>query len=100
MKSPNTDIARRLEHLVRLQFLRRVILLVGCIMIALGGSALIMTIRYTPEQLAGLLAANPKRIMDIWVWMPVPPHFRMVGTVLLLAGVGLTLFAVTRAREI
>jgi uncharacterized membrane protein HdeD (DUF308 family) len=99
MKSPNIDAARRLDRLLRLQFLWSVVLLTGWLMIILGGIAVSMTVRRTPDQLTGMLSVNPKLFLTIMPWMPAPPHFRILGAALLMLGIALVSFAAIWNRK-
>jgi uncharacterized membrane protein len=99
MKWPNIDAARRLDRLLRLQFLSKAILLIGWLMIILGGIAVSMTVRRTPDQLTGMPSANPKLFLTIMPWMPAPPHFRILGVALLILGIALASFATMWSRE-
>ena len=99
MKSPNIDAARRLDGLLRLQFLCKAILLTGWLLIILGGIAVSMTVMRTPDQLVGMLSVNPKLFLTIMPWLPAPPHFRVLGCALLILGIALASFAAVWNRE-
>jgi uncharacterized membrane protein HdeD (DUF308 family) len=93
MKPPNIDAGRRLDRLLKLQFLWRGVLLTGWLMIILGVIAVSMTMRLTPDQLAGLLSTNPKLFLTIMPWITAPPNFRILGAALLMLGIVLVSFA-------
>jgi hypothetical protein len=99
MKSPNIDAARRLDRLLKLQLFRSVALLAGWLMIILSGVAVGMTVRFTPDQRFGLLAVNPKGFLWNPPWLPAPPHFRILGAVMLMLGIALVTFATIWSRK-
>jgi hypothetical protein len=100
MTSPNVDAARRLERLLRLQFLWSGVLLTGWLMLILGGIAVSMTASLTPDQLAGRLSSNPKLFLTIMPWITAPPSLRILGGALLILGLGLVSFAIVWNRKI
>jgi len=99
MKPPNIDASRRLDRLLKLQFLLRGVLLTGWLMIILGVIAVSMTVRLTPDQLAGRLSTNPKLFLTIVPWITAPPNFRILGAALLMLGIGLVSFAIIWNRK-
>jgi uncharacterized membrane protein HdeD (DUF308 family) len=99
MKSPNLDAAHRLDRLLKLEFLWKGVLLSGWLMIILGVIAVSMTVRLTPDQLAGRLSTNPKLFLTIMPWITAPPNFRILGVALLMLGIGLVSFAIVWKRQ-
>jgi uncharacterized membrane protein len=89
MKSPNVDAARRLDRLLRLQFLRNIVLLTGWLMTIIGLLAVFMSVRLPTDQRFAMLSVNPKDFLFNTPWLPAPPHFRIVGSVLLILGIAL-----------
>jgi hypothetical protein len=63
-------------------------------MIILGVIAVSMTVRLTPDQLAGRLSTNPKLFLTIMPWITAPQNFRILGAALLMIGIGLVSFAI------
>ncbi len=94
MKPPNDDVGRRLDRLLRLQFLLRCVLLIGWFMIILGLLAVFMTARLTPDQLASMLSTNPNFSLTIMHWITAPTNFGNVGEALLMLGFGLVSLAI------
>jgi hypothetical protein len=84
----NGDEDRWAGCLLRLQFLLRGVLLTGWFMIILGAIAVSMTVRFTRDQLAGRLSTNPKVFLTIMPWITAPPTLRILGTALLILGIG------------
>jgi hypothetical protein len=102
MKLLNIDAARRLDRLVRWQFLFRGVLLTGWLMIILGVIAVSMTVSLTPDQLADRLSTNPKLFLSILPWITAPPNFRIFGAALFVLGMGLVAIAhilISRAKS-
>jgi hypothetical protein len=99
MKSPNIDAARRLDHLLKLQFLWSGFLLAGWLMIILSLIAFSMTVRLTPDQLIGRLSTNPKLLLTILPWIPAPPTFRILAAALLMLGIALVSCAIVWNRK-
>jgi hypothetical protein len=58
----------------------------GWLMIILGVIAVSMTMRLTPDQLAGRLSTNPKLFLTIMPWITAPPNFRILGRCFVDAG--------------
>ena len=93
MKPPNIDAGRRLDRLLKLQLFWGTTQLTGWLLIILGGIAISMTMRLTPDQLAGRLSTNPKLSLTIVPWITAPANFRILGAALLLLGFVLVSFA-------
>lgn len=68
-------------------------------MMILGGVAVGMTVRFTPDQRFGLLSVNPKGFLWNLPWLPAPPHFRVLGAVMLMLGIALVSFATLWNRK-
>jgi hypothetical protein len=79
MTSPNIDAARRLDRLLKLQFLWSGLLLAGWLMIILSLTAFSMAVSLTPEQMIGRLSTNPKLLLTILPWIPALPNFRILA---------------------
>jgi hypothetical protein len=94
MEPPNIDAARRLDRLLRLQFILRGVLLTGWLIIFLGVIAVSMAVRLTPDQLAGRLSTNPKLFLTIMPWITAPPNFLILGAALMMLGIGLVSIAI------
>jgi len=99
MKSPNIDAARRLDRLLKMQFLWSGFLLAGWLMIILGLIAFSMTVRLTPDHLIGRLSTNPKLLLTILPWIPAPPNFRILAVALLVLGIALVSCAIVWNRK-
>jgi hypothetical protein len=69
-------------------------------MVILGVIAVGMTVRLTPDQRFGMLSVNPKGFLAITAWLPAPPHFRILGAVLLMLGIVLVSLAAIWSRNI
>jgi hypothetical protein len=69
-------------------------------MIILGVFAVSMTVCLTPDQMTSMLSVNPKRSLTIMPWLPAPPHFRILGAVLLMLGIALVSVAAIWSRNI
>jgi hypothetical protein len=65
MTSSNPDTARRLDRLLRLEFLRDVGAITGWLLILAGVVSLLMTARFKGNDLSGMLAANPKLSLTV-----------------------------------
>jgi hypothetical protein len=57
------------------------------------GIAVSMTVRLTPDQLAGRLSTNPKLFLTIVRWITALPNFRILAAALLMPGIGLVSIA-------
>jgi len=68
-------------------------------MIILGVIAVSMTVRLTPDQLAGRLSTNPKLFLTIMPWITAPSNFRILGAALLMLGIGLVSSAIIWNRK-
>jgi hypothetical protein len=99
MTSPNIDAARRLDRLLKLQFIWSGLLLAGWLMIILSLTAFSMTVSLTPEQMIGRLSTNPKLILTILPWIPALPNFRILAAALLMLGIALVSFATKWNRK-
>src|SRR5271168_3137356 len=99
MKSPNVDAARRLDRLLRLQFLRSDVLLTGWFMIIVGLLAVAMSVRFTTDQRFAMLSVNPKGFLFHPSWLPAPPHFSILGAVLFMLGIAFVSFATIWSRK-
>lgn len=99
MKSPNVDAARLLDRLLRLQFLWSVVLLTGWLMIIIGFLAVGMSMRFTTDQRFAMLSVNPKGFLFNTPWLPAPPHFRILGAVLLMLGIAFVFFSASSSRN-
>jgi hypothetical protein len=99
MTSPNIDAARRLDRLLKLQFLCGGLLLTGWLMIILSLTAFYMTVSLAPEQMIGRLSTNPKLLLTILPWIQAPPNFRTLAAALLVLGIALVSFATIWNRK-
>jgi hypothetical protein len=75
-----------------------VLLIVGWAVVFLGLGAVLMTVSLTPEQIASLLRASPKLAQNIFLFLPAPAHFRLLGVATMFLGL-LLVAAATALRN-
>jgi hypothetical protein len=86
MKFQRNQVSKRLDHILRFQRLGDVLLALGSAAILLGIGAFLITVQYTPEQLAAIMRSRPWTL-DIFLILPAPHLFRAVGLCMSIAGV-------------
>jgi len=85
--SPGANqVTKRLDRVLRAQLAGGVLLALGAAAFLLGIGLLLLTIRYTPDQLSTIMAARPWT-HDVFLWLPVAEHHRLLGAAIVLAGI-------------
>lgn len=86
MSSPRNRVSKRVDHIVRLQYLGEVLLALGVATLLLGIGAFLITVQYTPEQLESIMRSRPWT-RDIFLILPAPHHYRIVGLFMFVGGI-------------
>jgi hypothetical protein len=68
-------------------------------MIITGLLAVGMSVRFTADQRFAMLSVNPKGFLFNTPWLPAPPHFRILGAVLLTLGIAFVSFTAISSRN-
>jgi len=68
-------------------------------MIIIGLLAVAMSVRLTTDQRFAMLSVNPKGFLFTTPWLPAPPHFRVLGAVLLMLGIAIVSFSAIASRS-
>jgi hypothetical protein len=68
-------------------------------MIIIGLLAVAMSVRFTTDQRFAMLSVNPKGFLFNTPWLPAPPHFRILGVVLLMLGIAFVLLSAISSRS-
>ena len=58
-------------------------------MTIIGLLSVFMSVRLPTDQRFAMLSVNPKGFLFNTPWLPAPPHFRILGSVLLILGIAL-----------
>jgi hypothetical protein len=68
-------------------------------MIIIGLLAVGMSVRFTTDQRFAMLSVNPKGFLFNTPWLPAPPHFCILGAVLLMLGIAFVSFSAISSRN-
>ena len=90
MKLGRNQVSRRLDRVLRTRQFGGVLLLLGAAAFFLGIGLVLLTLQYTPEQLASIMRVRPWT-QNIFLIFPAPEHYLLIGGGTVLAG--LVLFA-------
>ena len=85
MRSQRNQVSRRVERVVQVQRIGAALVILGWAAVFLGIGAMLLTVQYTPEQLAAILRSRPWTV-DIFLLLPAPIYYRTMGAITLLAG--------------
>src|SRR5688500_17209089 len=88
MKLGRNQVSERLDRVLRTQHVGGVLLLLGAAAFFLGIGVVLLTVQYTPEQLGAIMRVRPWT-QDIFLLLPAPEHYRLLGVGSALAGIAL-----------
>jgi len=86
MKLGRNQVSRRLDRVLRTRHFGGILLLLGAAAFFLGLGLVLLTIQYSPEQLASIMRVKPWT-QDIFLILPAPEHYLLIGGGTVLAGV-------------
>jgi hypothetical protein len=85
MTPQQSQVSKRLDRILRVQRTGGVLLVLGVAVVLLGVCALLMTVKFTPEQLIDLMRAHPGT-QNIFLLLPAPDLYRLIGGAAILIG--------------
>jgi hypothetical protein len=88
MSAERNQVSKRLDRVLRTQWVGAVLLGLGAATFLLGIGLVFLTIHYTPDEL--LVRVRDKTwTQDVFLLFPAPEHYRTLGGVGILVGLGL-----------
>jgi hypothetical protein len=88
MRAGENQVSKRLDRVLRVQWFGAVLLFLGSAAFLLGIGLVFLTISYTPEELLVRVRDKPWT-HDVFLLLPAPEHYRTVGGIAALVGMGL-----------
>ena len=88
MSAGRNQVSKRLDRVLRAQWVGAVLLGLGAAAFLLGIGLIFLTIHYTPEELMVRVRDKPWT-QDVFLFLPAPEHYRALGGFSIVAGLGL-----------
>jgi hypothetical protein len=88
MSARRNQVSKRLDRVLRTQWVGAVLLGIGAAAFLLGVGLIFLTIHYTPEELLVRVRDKPWT-HDVFLILPAAEHYRTLGGVGILVGLGL-----------
>jgi hypothetical protein len=88
MSADRYQVSKRLDRVLRTQWVGAVLLGLGAAAFLLGIGLVFLTIHYTPVELVVRIRDKPWT-QDVFLLLPAPEHYRILGGVSILVGLGL-----------
>jgi hypothetical protein len=86
VQATKTLVSRRLDRMLYWRRVSGVLLILGWFVVLLGLATLFTTFRYTPQELASIVANRPSWFMNPFWLLPAPAYFRIVSGAMVLVG--------------